>query len=38
MQKMQFLVLTGISFLGNSFQAELLMKTKPKLPLAFEIT
>lgn len=38
MQKMQFLVLTNISFLGNCFQAELLMKTKSKLTLVFEIT
>lgn len=38
MQKMQFLVLTNISFLGNCFQAELLTKTKSKLTLVFEIT
>lgn len=38
MQKMQFLVLTNLSSLGNSFQAELLIKTKSKLSLVFEIT
>lgn len=37
MQKMQFLVLVNVSFLGNCFQAGLLTKTKSKLTLAFEI-
>lgn len=38
-KKMQFLLLVHISFLGNCFQAVLLMmRTKSKLILGFEIT